>query len=348
MFKYVFIIFIFFIISFTFKPKSEVYQFPILENFPKMPQNTNNIVTIEGANLGRYLFYDNILSKNNSLSCSSCHIQKFAFSDSLNQFSKGINGVLTNRNTLPLFNLAWYPKLFWDGKAETIEDQIFHPVKNPNEMGLTWKEAAEKISNNKFYAKQFKIVFGNRVIDSVLITNAIAQFLRTLISNNSKFDRVLIGKDYFTPDEYKGFELVNDMTKGDCLHCHTTDNNALGTNGKFSNNGLDNIQNPILFLDKGFGAITNKLSDYGKFKTPSLRNLSFTAPYMHDGRFKTLEEVLDFYSEGVQNSINLDDKMGLIHERVKLSKEEKKQILAFLKTLNDSSFVKNSKYCNPF
>ena len=116
------------------------------------------------------------------------------------------------------------------------------------------------------------------------------------------------------------------MTKGDCLHCHTTDNNALGTNGKFSNNGLDNIQNPILFLDKGFGAITNNLSDYGKFKTPSLRNLSFTAPYMHDGRFKTLEEVLDFYSEGVQNSINLDDKMGLVHDRVKLSKEEKKQI----------------------
>jgi cytochrome c peroxidase len=139
------------------------------------------------------------------------------------------------------------------------------------------------------------------------------------------------------------------MTKGDCLHCHTTDANALGTTGAFSNNGLDNIQDAKLYKDKGLGRHSGKINDYGKFKTPSLRNIMLTAPYMHDGRFATIEEVLDFYSEGVQKSINIDSKMGLAHQGgVRLTKTEKMQIIAFLHTLTDSAFITNPNHSNPF
>lgn len=347
--KIALLFFLILIFAFAEKHKQTPYVFPELKFFPKMPNSASNPTTIEGAELGKFLFYDPILSLNNDMSCASCHKQEKAFSDAPNTFTKGNKNILTNRNTMPLFNLAWYSSFFWDGRAATIEEQVFHPVRDKHEMNLTWAEATNRIKNSPFYQQKFKNAFHNQIIDSMLIAKAISQFLRTLISNQSKFDKVLAGKEYLSADEYAGFVLMNDMTKGDCLHCHTTDANALGTTGLLSNNGLDNVKDPNLYIDKGLGGYSKNINDYGKFKIPSLRNISLTAPYMHDGRFETLEQVIDFYSEGVQMSVNLDSKMGLAHQGgVKLSKEEKKQIIAFLKTLTDSTFINNPAFSNPF
>lgn len=325
------------------------YVFPSLNFFPDMPKSAENPVTNEGADLGRYLFYDSILSANNQMSCATCHKQEYAFSDAPNVFTKGNNSVFTRRNTMPLFNLAWYSAFFWDGRASSIEAQVFHPVTDPNEMNLSWKDATTRINRSKFYRQKFKRAFPNRKIDSVLISKAIGQFLRTLLSHNAKFDRVLAGNEYLTKDEFTGLALMNDMTKGDCLHCHTTDADALGTTGLFSNNGLDEVNNPNAYKDKGLGEHTLKVTDNGKFKIPSLRNVALTAPYMHDGRFATLEEVLNFYSEGVKTSVNIDSKMGRAHQGgVRLNVEEKQQIIAFLKTLTDSVFITNPNFSNPF
>ena len=332
--------------AFIFK-SDKPYLFPQLRHFPSMPVSKENPVTVKGAELGRYLFYDPILSKEKNISCASCHNQKLAFSDSSNHQSHGAG--YKTRNTLPLFNLAWYSAYFWDGRAFTLEEQISHPLKDPAEMNISMDEIVSRLNQNTFYKIRFKETFGIQKIDSVAIVKALGQFLRTLISNNSKFDKVLAGKAVLSREEFEGLELMNDMTKGDCLHCHTTDADVLGTTRGFSNNGLDNIQIADDYTDKGLGAITGKNRDSGKFKIPSLRNVGLTSPYMHDGRFRTLEEVLDFYSEGVNVCVNIDSKMTMAHQKgVKLSKKEKKNIIAFLHTLTDSVFISNPKYANPF
>ncbi|MDB5281564.1 MAG: cytochrome-c peroxidase, partial [Bacteroidota bacterium] len=236
-----------------------VYRFPELRLFPKMPVAKNNPVTIEGANLGRYLFYDPILSMDSDMSCSNCHRQKFAFSDSALQLSRGRNGISMKRNTMALFNLAWYPSLFWDGRAPSIEEQVFHPLKEVSEMNLQLPVAVERLNKNARYKSMFAKVFDTGQIDSGQIASAIGQFLRTLISSNSKYDMVLSGHGTFTDEEYAGYVLMNDQTKGDCLHCHTTDADMLGTTLNFSNNGLDQIANPADYKDKGRGSITGKI-----------------------------------------------------------------------------------------
>ncbi len=331
--------------QFSFEP---IDQTKTLNFFPPIADTSNNPST-EGFELGRMLFYDPILSSDSTFSCASCHRQEVAFSDAPNQFSKGIKGEKLTRNTTPLYNLAWYQAMFWDGRAKTIEEQAFHPVRAINEMALNWKDAEFRINRHAIYPELFFNAFGNQKIDSHLITKAIGQFERSLISNNSKYDQVLRGERYLTPDEYKGFELMNDQTKGDCLHCHTTDANALGTTGTFSNNGLDKAVVLDDYVDRGQASITGKIDDLGKFKIPSLRNVAVTPPYMHDGRFKTLEEVLDFYSEEVNNSLNVDSKMTSAHRGgVHLTEQEKKQIILFLHTLTDSTFLTNPAFSNPF
>ncbi len=300
------------------------YPFPEMRFFPKMPASDENPVTMEGATLGRFLFYDKILSADSSFSCASCHKQKFAFADGAQRFSTGISGEPLRRNTMPLFNLAWYNSYFWDGKAGSLEEQVFHPVRAHNEMNLKWDVAAERINKSAFYKPKFQDAFGQQAIDSVLIAKAIAQFERTLLSANSKYDQVLRRERYFTAEEYQGFVLMNDQTKGDCLHCHTTDGDALGTTARFSNNGLQKAKAAVDYPDKGKMEVSGKPEHLGQFKIPSLRNVAVTAPYMHDGRFATLEEVLDFYSEGVHLSANIDSKMGLAHRGgVHLTGEEK-------------------------
>jgi cytochrome c peroxidase len=326
------------------------YSFPKLPFFPKMPRAIDNPVSIEGAKLGRFLFYDPILSQDSSLSCASCHQQQVAFSDAPSTFSKGDEGRVGKRNTPPLFNLAWYPSMFWDGRAVSIETQVFHPVRAHEEMNLSWKIATKRISSSNFYLPLFQAAFGDTVcIDSVYIAKAIAQFERTLISNNSKYDQVLQSKVAFTEDELAGYILVNETNKGECLACHSTDADALGTLRRFSNNGLDAIFEASEYIDKGLGAMTGNPKDNGRFKIPSLRNVGLTAPYMHDGRFETLEEVVAFYNDSVHYSANIDHKMGSAQRGgMHLTPLEQQQIVAFLHTLSDSSFIQNPAFSNPF
>jgi len=307
--------------------------------FPAKQDHADLPISAEGVFLGKQLFFDPILSRDSSISCSSCHKPESAFSDGGKTFSAGVEGRMQKRNTPPLFNLAWSEKFFWDGRAISLTDQAMQVVSSHNEMDLAWSEAVSRIKNDKAYEMFFRRAFPGEIIDSNLVTNALAQFQLTLISADSKFDRVLRGEDVFTKEEFAGFVFVNDQSMGNCLHCHTTDAHALGTNAGFANNGLS------FFGDEGKYGLTSKNEDRGKFKVPSLRNLVFTAPYMHDGRFETLKEVLDFYSEGVHFSEHMDPQMKYFTlNRPLFSEEEKNHMLAFLKTMSDTTFVSNPEY----
>lgn len=302
---------------------------------------TNNPLTEEGIFLGKKLFFDPILSKDNTQSCASCHDPKNAFTDDT-RFSEGIDGKFGTRNSMPLFNLAWNfdERFMWDGKELSIERQAFSPVRNPIEMHSDWKSVAKKLQEHTEYPTLFQQAFGASKIDSTIVTKAIAQFERTLISGNSKFDQYLLGKVELTPEEQNGFNVFMDETRGDCFHCHGSDNNPLWTDNKFHNNGLDET-----FTDIGLGAVTGDPNDNGKFKSPSLRNLKFTAPYMHDGRFATLEEVINHYSEGLKLSSTIDPLMKKANQGgVQLSDKDKADLKAFLLSLSDDNFVNNPKF----
>lgn len=304
----------------------------------------NNPLTQEGVALGKKLFFEKLLSGDNSQSCASCHNPQNAFSDT-NQFSNGIDGKKGIRNAMPLFNLAWnFDELFnWDGSEFSLENQAFEPIRNPIEMHATWKNVAQKLQNHPEYPTLFKLAFGSSTIDSVLITKAIAQFERTLISGNSKFDRFLRGETSLTPEEENGFNVFMDEAKGDCFHCHGSNNNPLWTDNLFHNNGLDTN-----FTDLGLGAKTGDPKDNGKFKSPSIRNLAFTAPYMHDGRFATLEEVINHYSEGLRFSSTIDPLMKKVSQGgVQLSTKDKADLKAFLLALSDVEFINNPNFKNP-
>lgn len=331
------------------EPELTPFNPPRLPHIPRMPVSAENPVSLEGADLGRHLFYDPVLSRDSTVSCASCHKQEYAFSDAGNQLSRGFQNQLTQRNTPGLFNLAWYPAMFWDGRAVSIESQVFVPVSAHNEMNLDWPTAEKRIQRSTMYQKKFSAVFGSTPIDSTLIAYAIAQFERTLLSFDSKFDRVVLGKEKLTPLELRGFEIMNDQSMANCMQCHSTDANGLATNRRFANNGLQIASTIEEFADAGLGKVTGKAEDYGKFKVPSLRNIALTAPYMHDGRFETLEEVVDFYSEGVHKNITTDSKM--IHAAsggVNLTEEDKEALISFLHTLTDSTFINNPSFGNPF
>ncbi|MBL0103095.1 MAG: cytochrome-c peroxidase [Bacteroidetes bacterium] len=337
------------LISLGNKPGQSPYAFPGLLFFPKMPIDKSNPVTKEGALLGRYLFYDSSLSSDSSFSCGSCHKQEYAFSDSPNRFSSGRTGEKMLRNTPALYNLAWYPTLFWDGRASSIENQISFPLHAVNEMDIDWTRAINRIKQNSAYNHLFENAFDSHEIDSTKIIKAIGQFVRTLLSYQSKYDSAIIKNAHFTRDEYAGFVIITDQTKGDCMHCHPTDGNSLMTTTRFSNNGLDAIDDLNNYSDKGLGAITGNPKQNGWFKIPSLRNVALTAPYMHDGRFATLEEVMNFYSDSVHNVSNIDPKMELATRHgANLTATEPRQVIAFLNTMTDSAFITNSEFSNPF
>lgn len=305
---------------------------------------SNNPQTVEGVALGKKLFFDPILSANNTQSCSSCHGQQRAFSDTT-RFSDGIDGVFGNRNAMPLFNLAWnYDERFaWDGRELSLERQAFEPVSNPMEMHSNWSDVEEKLQQHPEYPTLFNQAFGTSVIDSTLVTKAIAQFERTLISGNSKFDQYTLGKIELTPQELNGLNMFLREDKGDCFHCHGNPNNPLWTDNQFHNNGLDAV-----FTDLGLGGVTGDPADNGKFKSPSLRNLAFTAPYMHDGRFNTIDEVIDHYSEGLQSSTTIDPLMKKVDQGgVHLTAQEKADLKAFLLSLSDNEFISNPNFMSP-
>ncbi len=314
----------------------QLFQEKILA--PVIP--TSNPQTVQGIALGKKLFFDPILSVNQTQACADCHAPENAFTDN-DRFSDGINGVLGIRNSMPLFNLAWNydEKFFWDGKSFSLEQQAFLPVVDINEMGDTWQNVEQKLQNHSEYPELFNQAFGTSQIDSTLVTKAIAQFERTLISSKSKFDKFLLGETSLTPEEQNGFNVFMDENRGDCFHCHGSENNPLWTDNLFHNNGLDSE-----FSDLGLGAITGVPADNGKFKSPSLRNLAFTAPYMHDGRFSILEDVINHYSEGLQNSPTIDPLMKKVAQGgVQLTEKDKADLKAFLLTLSDLDFIKTFK-----
>jgi cytochrome c peroxidase len=309
----------------------------------------DNPMTVEGIALGRKLFYESQLSGDNTQSCGDCHAPSSAFSDP-NQYSTGIDGIQGNRNSMALINLGWQNFFFWDGRAATLEDQILDPITNPIEMHETWPNAVSKLDASAEYRNMFYRAFGQRGIDSLKVTKAIAQFLRTMISGKSKYD-VMYKNEYnytlsqeeqaiyqtVTPDELAGYDLFKSLNGADCFHCH---NGPLMQVQKFSNNGLD-----ATFIDKGRGAITGNPNDDGKFKVPTLRNIEFTAPYMHDGRFSTLDEVIGHYSSGIQMSPTIDPLIEFAGQGgVQLDAFEIDLLKKFLLTLSDQSFINNPDF----
>jgi len=243
---------------------------------------------------------------------------------------------------MPLINLAWNfsDRFAWDGKELGLERQALEPVINPIEMHSDWSNVVAKLEQDPEYPILFSRAFGTSSIDSVLVAKAIAQFERILISGNSKFDQYLLGNATLSLQELNGFAVFMDEEKGDCFHCHGSDNNPLWTDNKFHNNGLD-----ANFNDFGLGTVTGDPNDNGKFRSPTLRNLTFTAPYMHDGRFATLEEVINHYSEGLQFSPTIDPLMKKVSQGgVQLSVEEKIDLKAFLLTLTDLEFINNPDF----
>ena len=317
----------------------ELFQQKLID--PLLP--SNNPLTEEGVALGKKLFFDKKLSGNNTQACASCHKPQNSFTDDT-RFSEGIDGVFGVRNSMPLMNLAWNfnDRFAWDGKELGLERQAIEPVKNPIEMHSDWGSVAAKLEQDLEYPTLFSKAFGTTTIDSILITKAIAQFERILISGNSKFDQYLLGNATLSLEELNGFTVFMDEEKGDCFHCHGSDNNPLWTDNSFHNNGLDSN-----FDDLGLGAVTGDPNDNGKFRSPSMRNLIFTAPYMHDGRFATLEEVINHYSEGLQFSSTIDPLMKKVNQGgVQLTPQEKEDLKAFLLTLTDTEFINNPDFRN--
>ncbi len=329
------------------------YELEIPYFFPDPIIPADNPMTEEGVALGRHLFWDKQLSRNNAVSCGSCHIPQAAFSDNA-QFSVGLFGEETDRNSMALVNLAWNNgAFFWDGRAHTLEEQILEPIEHPIEMDLTWHEAVERIEADAQYQDMFTAAFGTACVDSVRMTRALAQFIRTMVSHRSKFDKArYYGEALLTPEENRGLQLflaeggdpnfvAGGQGGGDCFHCHGGDL-ILFTDNIFRNNGLDTE-----FSDLGRGAVTGNNWDNGLFRTPTLRNIALTAPYMHDGRFNTLMEVIDHYDFGGHPSSTLDPLMKLQGIGLSLTPQDKADLVAFLETLTDYEFVENEAFHDP-
>ncbi|MBP6456856.1 MAG: c-type cytochrome [Chitinophagaceae bacterium] len=314
------------------------YEYKVPLGLNKVPVPADNPLTVEGVYLGRMLFYEKQLSANNTQSCASCHLQNRFMNDSL-RFSVGIDGIFGKRNAMPLFNVGYATSFFWDGGAPTLEKQALDPILNPIEMHNTMENVISKLKADAKYPTLFSKAFGSEEINTTRVLKAIAQFERTILSGNSKFDLWHNGLATFTESEYRGYELFLNNDKGDCFHCHTL--GGYFTDFEFRNNGLDSIP-----VDLGRARITHNPLDEGKFKTPTLRNIEFTAPYMHDGRFNTLEEVVQHYNKNFYYTQNLDPLIQVIPKN-RLSLAEVQDLISFLKTLTDTSFINNPAYSDP-
>lgn len=302
----------------------------------------DNPITDEGATLGRVLFYDVHLSANNTTSCGSCHIQSNAFT-SPTSFNTGFDGQLTSRNSPQLSNSRYYLSghFFLDERANTLEEQVLEPIQNPIEMGENLATLPDKLATLDYYPSLFTDAFGDANITTERISKALAQFIRSMVSYQSRFDQGFPNFDNFTPDELAGRTLFD----RDCDNCHKTtiqiadDPFNVGlTDGTGTNEDL------------GIGAITGNPADNGKFKTPSLRNTEASGPFMHDGSLATLADVIEHYNSGIQNHPNLpnDLKQNGQPQNLELGDTEKLQLEAFLKTLTDNAFLTDIKFSDPF
>lgn len=335
------------IIGGDYAPTAYQLDIPGWMGQPILP--ADNPLTQEGVELGRMLFYDPIVSSDSSMSCASCHLQSLGFSDG-SALSTGVEGRQTTRNSMPLINLAFNPNgFFWDGRSPSLEDQALHPVMDRVELNEDWDNVVRKLKRSERYPQRFRAAFGiekRSQITRELAVKAIAQFERTLISSNSRFDRVVYLNDgWLTDSEQRGKDLFYvEPTNPDhpgCSHCHGGVN---FTDFSFRNNGIDTVATLDDFADKGLGTVTGKYYDNGRFKVPSLRNVALTAPYMHDGRFNTLGEVLDHYKTGGHGVENEDPNIFPFS----LTEQQKQDMIAFLQTLTDTSFLNKPAFANPF
>ena len=319
-------------------PRATPYRFTYGGHLPKPRLPLDNPLTVEGVELGRRLFHEKRMSINGSQSCSSCHQADAGFVDAGLALSKGAEGKIGNRNSMPLFNLAWKESFFWDGRAPSLRAQVLMPIQNEIEMHESLPRVHTKLIAAG-YGNLFERAFGSDLVDSDRIARALEQFLLTIVSYSSKFDQAVRNKAELTEEEKQGFYLFMteyDPRRGlkgaDCFHCHGGP--LFGNNG-FANNGLDTN-----FPDLGLAAHTGREYDKGRFSVPSLRNVALTAPYMHDGRFETLEEVITHYASGVKRSPTLDPNLAK-HARpgIELSASDQKALVAFLKTLTDPNLA---------
>ena len=326
----------------------QLYEVLGTENLGIIPVPEFNPLTVEGIRLGQHLFYDPILSEDSTMSCFSCHDPHKAFTDG-GATSQGIIGEFGNRSSMSLINAAYYTTgLFWDGRSANLEDQALLPVEDPIELHEDWCNVEEKLRNHDTYPTMFREAFG--IEDSGEITRdraaqALAQFQRAIISGNSKFDRWSNGMAAFSEEELAGFDTffdINPLLKdGECGHCH---NDPLFTTNQYFDNGIQDAATLVDYEDIGLGAITGNNSDFGKMRAPTLRNIELTAPYMHDGRFATLEDVVNHYNSGGHLTPNSD---ALVRE-LSLSEEQQIGLVAFLRTLTDTSYLKNPLLVNPY
>jgi len=316
-----------------------------LKGLPPPPGGVpaDNPLTVEGVKLGDMLFNEKMLSKDGSQSCASCHLQEHAFSDP-RRFSIGVEGLPGTRQAMAVFNMLWRrpgPQggFFWDGRAELLRHQALMPIQDPLEMNETLENVVSKLQASKTYRDQFVRAFNTDTVNVQLIGRALEQFMNTLVSGNTKFDKVQRGEAMFTPSEQRGRDLFfrevdpNLGIRGaECFHCHGGPNFS---NNQFMNNGLDSDAE---FTDLGRYNVTQRPPDRARFISPSLRNIAATAPYMHDGRFTTLEEVVDHYNTGVKRSATVELPLMQFNLRpggLGLTDQDKQDLVAFLKTLSD-------------
>lgn len=327
------------------------------EGFPSMLIPSDNPMTEEGIELGRHLFFDPILSADSTMACAGCHFPEFSFSDG-KKVSTGIDGIAGTRSAMGIINLGYVEKgLFWDGRVNTLEEQALLPVEDPIELHDTWDNVEQKLKNHPSYPTMFREAFGIADTEDItrdMAAKALAQFERTLISHNSRYDVVKLREEgIFSDSEERGFRMFFDHNQNqglgikdaECGHCH---NAPLMTTDEYFNNGLDSVGSltDYLDMDAGQGLVTQDTFDYGKFRAPTLRNIALTAPYMHDGRFQTLEEVIDFYNESPNhtNASNVDVNIRPLG----LTESQKQDLINFLHTLTDTVFTQNPKFQNPF
>jgi cytochrome c peroxidase len=345
--------------------KTTPYEINIPFGFPtKLNITEDNPMTVEGIELGRYLFYDGRISGNSDpekqMSCSTCHLQENAFECGINNpmfpggKTHGVTGIPTPHYMLPLFNQVWNQNGYlWNGSVSednpdpmrrNLEALIYLGIIAPHEFNSDTLSAVNAIRAVPGYAKLFKAAFGSENVTVDRMGKAIAQFARTFISANSEFDQYLRGETQLSPSELNGYVLFVTEEGADCFHCHGGSGNPLFTTNLFYNNAKDSVFNDP--LDRF--SVTGDPMMHGAYKAPSLRNIALTAPYMHDGRFKSLDEVIDFYSEGLVNSPYVDPLMHYIHSGgTRLTPSEKADLKAFLLTLTDEDLIKNPALSKP-
>jgi cytochrome c peroxidase len=334
--------------KFAYEPVA--FDIEIPAGFPVLQIPADNQLTEQGIALGRSLFYDPILSVDSTLSCASCHFPDLSFTDG-RALSPGVDGEFGTRSSMSLLNIAFnYRGLFWDGRVSTLEQQALLPIEDPIELHHTWPDLVADLQAHETYPKMFREAFGiesKTEITKELAAKAIAQFERILISGgNSQYDKVkYLNTAFFTDEELRGEDLFIDDGGGDtvdaeCSHCH---NGPLLMGDDFFNNGLDSTVDFSNLLDLGRGGATGVFVDNAKFKAPTLRNIGLTAPYMHDGRFGTLEEVLEHYNSGGHPSPNKDQNIRPLN----LTASDKADLLFFLHSLTDTTYMYPELVTNP-